>query len=396
MIDGAWTALLLLTIALGAIVAYWRWRTPSRITERSTALAQRASGGAVEVIRPAADVLPVPNPLGGLTFRDSLEPQRFGDACSSWALARTNRSLALSAGDGIVVAVQAMTMVHGRAELVVRASREGAAMLRDGSAVIARYRKTGQLIPQLVDAKTGKVIEHMKEVAADRITAQLASISTMAVACCHMVSAADLARRMSRVESKVDLLLELRQVDQQARLERIFEEAREILGHSIDAPAADSLRRLRADLHELRATWAREVEAELRRIEPLPERGWIWQRLTPDVVDRHLRRRERQARTNPVSAVAPKVALMEYSLRLELCLAVAGDRLPEFQERLIGERETLTRLANLLTTKVGMLAPAARMTGDPAALGALATALRGQAELDGEEWEGEGGVGRLD
>ncbi|MEO8083644.1 MAG: hypothetical protein ABI780_07470, partial [Ardenticatenales bacterium] len=225
----------------------------------------------------------------------------------------------------------------------------------------------------------------MKAMAGDRITAQLASLSTMAVACCHIVSAADLAHRMSRVESKLDLLLELRQVDQLARLERIFEEAREILGRPLDAPADDALRRLRADLHELRATWAREVEAELRRIQTLPAGGWLRQRLTPEVVSRWSQRRARGARAEEVVAVAPKVALIEYALRLELCLAVAGDRLPEFQERLNGERETLTALSNLLTTKVGTLAPAARTTGRAAALGALAVGLRGQVALGGGE-----------
>jgi hypothetical protein len=72
-----------------------------------------------------------------------------------------------------------------------------------------------------MDARSGRVIEQLKEMPVSTVTARLATLSAAIVGAAHFIAGADLAKRLSRVESKLDLLLASRRIDQLARLERI-------------------------------------------------------------------------------------------------------------------------------------------------------------------------------
>lgn len=70
----------------------------------------------------------------------------------------------------------------------------------------------------------------------------MAVISSAVVSVAHVISAADLAHRMKQMDTKLDLLIAYRRIDQEARLEGVFYAARELCACPI---SPDERRQLR-------------------------------------------------------------------------------------------------------------------------------------------------------
>lgn len=220
--------------------------------------------------------------------------------------------------DDVVVAVHGVQLVRGGAELTVSATRQGRQLLRDGSAVIALHTESGKRLPILKDARTGQIIEHLKEVPASRLTRQLGRLSTVAVGAAHLVASADLANQLAGVHAKLDTLLANSRCDQVAPLERILRNARELSRRPLDGQARAELWRLRGELRELRAGWRHELRDRLARIDGPSSLPRLKQLMTSkQAADMKL--------MEGISEGQAKVALLDYSMRLEYVLAV-GER----------------------------------------------------------------------
>lgn len=178
-----------------------------------------------------------------------------------------NEQLKLGGGDGIVVTINALRLKPSGLEMIFRASKNGQSLLDKGLAVLTHDKISGQLLPVLKDVKTGKIIEQLKGAPLATTASRLAALSAVVVGAAHIVAGADIANRLKRVEKKINLLLALRRIDQEAKLERIFTSARELASGSMSPFKRSEMWRLRGELRELRLTWRRECEYNLRQIE---------------------------------------------------------------------------------------------------------------------------------
>jgi len=287
-------------------------------------------------------------PLTRLTFQESLDPERFAEASSTLATAGLNEALAARAADGVVVTVQSIRLVQQGAEMIVSASASGRRLLTEGRALIPLHRATGARLPLLTDAQTGKIIEQLKEMPISTVMSKLASISSLAIGAAHMVAGADLAKRLSRVESKLDFLLATHRIDQMACLERIYIAAQELSLRELDRDRRLEMWRLRGDLRELRYAWREELRLKLEHVED-PASAPLFQRLfaTQRSVDQRVR--------EGISKGEAEVALIEYSMRLEYVLAVGSDTIEEFQLSQRSELEQLGQLVDQLKEKAGYI-----------------------------------------
>lgn len=209
----------------------------------------------------------IDSPLTRLLFRESLDPERFAGACTACANDRLTSALAARTADGMSIALQSVRLTQQGAELIVAASTEGRRLLREGKAVFSVHRATGERLPVPVDVDTGRTIEQLKEAQLASITSRLASISALAVGAAHLVAGADVAKRLARIEAKVDILLAARRIDQIARLERIYVAAQELALGAGAGTAGLEMWRLRGELRELRSAWRHELRMKLERIE---------------------------------------------------------------------------------------------------------------------------------
>jgi len=200
----------------------------------------------------------------------------------------------------------------------------------------------------LTDARTGKVVEQLKEMPVSTVTARLASISTAVIGAAHLIAGADLAKRLKRVESKLDLLLASRRIDQVARLERIYTSARELALREMNRDRKFEMWRLRGELRELRSVWRQDFRLKLERVEDPANAAWFQRAFSRQrSIDRRV--------SGGISEGEAEVALIEYGMRLELVLAVGSGTVDEFQRSQESELEQLEQLRDVLQQKASYI-----------------------------------------
>lgn len=287
-------------------------------------------------------------PVVRLTFQESLDPQRFAEASRSSATESLRELLQDRLADGATLALQGLRLSRQGVEMIVSVSKGGRELLSDGRAVIPFHRASCSRLPLLTDARSGRVIEQLKEVPVSTVTARLATVSAAVVGAAHLIAGADLAKRLSHVESKLDLLLASRRIDQLARLERIYVSARELAFGGMDAVRQLEMWRLRGELRELRSSWRQDFRLKLERIEDPANAGWFQRTFTRQrSIDQRVR--------GGISEGEAEVALIEYSMRLEHVLAVGSGTLEEFLRSQDSELEQLDELRELLQRKAGYI-----------------------------------------
>ena len=287
---------------------------------------------------------PMDNVISRLSFVESFDPDRFATASQEAALRYLNRSLKSRAGDGVVVAVNSIQLLRSGAEITFTASRAGQKMLANGTAVFGRHGSTGQVLPFLKDASTGKIIEQLKGVPATQALTKLAYISGAVVGAAHMIAGADIAKRLTNVESKLELLLVHRRIDQAATLERIYTSAKELLSGPLTRETCWEIWRLRGEVRELRCRWRSELQHHLNLIDNGKDFSWI----------QRMFRYESASDGKLVQSITEgevQLGLIEYSMRLDQALAVAGGTVNQFEGTLRDEMNALENLAKLLRSK---------------------------------------------
>jgi hypothetical protein len=298
-------------------------------------------------------ILPCGGPIVRLDFAQSLDPMRFAQAAEEEALAYASRNLRDYIADGTTITLQLLRQLVGRSDITVMPSATGKAAVQTGKAVF-QWDLLGRRLPHLADAESGKIVEVLKEVGAGRkAMAGFAAATTIIVSAAHMIATADLARTLRLVDQKLDLLLALRHIDQQATLERIYTAAKELLAGPLDDSQHLELWRLRGELRELRATWRREFEHHLVQVDDPAQKGWVERTFTSQ--SSHDRRI-----TGQISEGQIQLAMLEYSLRVDSILAAASSSWEASLLTLADELAAIERVGWLLQDKAGFISKGGR------------------------------------
>jgi hypothetical protein len=131
-------------------------------------------------------------------------------------------------------------------------------------------------------------------------------------------------------------------------LERIYISAQELGAGPMTEAKCWELWRLRGELRELRVTWRREYEHLLSKIEDPESAAW-YQKLFNwiEPVDKSVHKEVHDR----IKDGQHHVVLIDYSLRMDQALAVAGGTVREFEASLGGELKELKSLADLVESK---------------------------------------------
>lgn len=296
--------------------------------------------------RPHSITAPFAGPIRKLSFAESLDPERFAEAAEQSALEQFRRHFGEHWADHTVITLQGLQQWAARWQMVVEASPETTKRLLSGAARFQRHGPSGRLLPHAMGTRSGKSLEVVKEVRfSSRALAGAAAASAIVVSVAHMISAADLARKLNKVEQKLDLLLAFRRIDQEAILERIYTNARELLATPLDDLRRVALWRLRGELRQLRATWRCELEHGLREIDDLKDRAWVDRMTTVrSWYDGRVSRK--------ISEGELQIKMVEYSLRLDQLLADASNTWDVSRDTLAGELDAIAQVGDLLKEKV--------------------------------------------
>ncbi len=293
---------------------------------------------------------PLDNVITRLNFEQSLDSVRFATASQESALSDIKTLLADS-GNGIVVVINGLALRESSVTMMVSASKKGKVLLEKSAATIAR-NSSGKALPLLKDVKTGQWVEMMQEAKGAKAMARLASLSTAIVGAAHIISGADISKRLNEVDAKINLLLAYRHIDEMAALERIYTSARELSAAPLSPDKRWELWRLRGELRELRIRWRRELRHQLGLIEDPISAAWyqkMFNWIEPFDRGPHSEIHEK------ITEGQLHISLIEYSIRLDQALAVASGTLPEFEVTLAGELAELELVAELLKAKGALI-----------------------------------------
>jgi hypothetical protein len=286
-------------------------------------------------------------PMQRLTFEQSLNPDDFALAIRESGQQRIGSLMSYYA-DGITLTVNTVRLVSGHTEMLVRATKAGKE-IATGIVDVPRVIESGARLPLVRNVETGKIVELMKESRTATTISRAANLAAAVTSVAHLISGADLAVKLKRVEGKLDSLLAGRRSDQLARLETIFSFAKE-LTHPENRLVGrrEQLWTLRSELHELRTVWRHELEHHLAKIED-PKEADFFRRFFSRTksIDRDISGR--------ISHEIDNVGLISYSLRLDQLLAYESDTLPMFLETLRGELNQFQALADTVQTKASFI-----------------------------------------
>src|SRR5208337_4289670 len=190
------------------------------------------------------------------------------------------------------------------------------------------------LLPVLSDPKTGKFIEHAKCRSID--PSKVAQISSIVVSTAHVISGMDVVKRLERLDRKLDVLLQGREIDQRAELRSIYQMARERLSGPPRPFDIQDMLSWRQDLYRLRTTWREELHVLIKSApDPTEWKALDWGTWRP-------KGRERKIQEHIMDG-AKKIRLARVAFLVDLCLAYETDTLECFVTQTAPDEQELWR-----------------------------------------------------
>lgn len=249
------------------------------------------------------------------------------------------KHIASHGGDLLASALTGAAIVAERGTVVVRFSADSAKLLK------AKELRFMGKVPTLIN-KAGKTVENAKLTGPLTTGSRVAANLTMAVlTAAHVISGADLAKKLNKLDSKVDFLVAAHRLDQMARIEGVYRQAKEILHLEQTDHTRWELHRLGRELFEVRSAWRREIAFHVGNLHKAEEsQNWFMKRF------QMLSRKGKDEKVaSKVSACDAEIQLISGTLAIHLALAQAAGTLETFlQISLPDEIAELQKLRSLL------------------------------------------------
>jgi hypothetical protein len=257
------------------------------------------------------------SPITSVSFHDALHTLALTTAVDQYY--RSAIATVMS-GDGLNATIQSIAFSGEKLKLAYSFSDKAMHLYDSGQATIPVHRASGRRLPWMID-RHGIIIEQAKEanVAAFRI----AQATALIVSAAHIISGLDVVRRLEAVDRKLSTLLAGRKSDQDAKLMRIYVEARDLLASPLTRSSVGRLEQLRYELFELRQIWRGEIEHVLNSASHPHE----WQLTKPSSWARGGREKKS---INDLCDVADKVQRLRLALLAEASLAESSGTMQAF------------------------------------------------------------------
>jgi hypothetical protein len=216
----------------------------------------------------ALQVRPPAPALQDITFKQALESDALATGLDELAKRQIEYAFDLKSS-GAVVQVVSLADQHDKLVIAYEFSRKGTTVPETGEAVIPLHRESGQFLPMLKDAGTGRFTQFAK--ATPLRGANLADFAALITGLAHVVSGMGVVRRLNEIDRKLSVLAEGRKIDQLAEIETIYNRLSEIFSRENWMDRRSDLIASRDQLFRLRATWRRELEQILDSAPDTPD-----------------------------------------------------------------------------------------------------------------------------
>ncbi len=270
-----------------------------------------------------------------LTFEEALVPSRFAQE-----LRRSSERFAaeeIQKSTGMTLQAAKRLLERGQMRVAFDKGASGVRLMKD---------KAGRELATLVDA-SGKTTANARRVGqATRVATATVSAAIALVEIAHVISDADNAKRLKKVEAGVDRLVRAHEAELKARLHAVYARAKEVLSngpHNLTDQDRQELQRYCGDLSEIRARWSDDFKFQLHQIRAA-KAGFF--RTVIRVGKDKAHARARSARAAEANAELETLQLINFSIILQMVLSTALTRTAEFQNVTLPDE--VERLISLL------------------------------------------------
>ena len=258
----------------------------------------------------------ITSPINDLSFEEALDIQTFDNNLVEKALVTLNENFLKEFGtknlpylDNISSSVKKI-----KNGVVWEISDKGKKLIKTGKAELVFHNKSGKLLPAIKDAKTGRFIEQFKG-KVPNVGSKIAKLSNVLVNGAHIISGADISKRIELLDKKVEYLIAGRKIDQLSKIEANYNLARELLFYPLNGNDLSTLKLLHKDNLELRSVWRREMELKLDKIEDPNNISWIKKRFSRQ------KTRDKKVKQNIIECEFEKeIRLIDFTISFDLAL----------------------------------------------------------------------------
>lgn len=243
----------------------------------------RSSNSDVIASQKDSEITPVPcdtvvlSPIRNLDFTQAFNLEKFFNAMKTNKLEQMKRQLESVFGSPDLTRtgdiVSDITLLKN-GDIKWTFSDPTKKILKSGEAELTIRKKGGQYLPTARSKENKRFIENLRGRKPD-VVSKVAKVGGIVVSTAHIISGADLVKRLKAVNKKIDFLIAARKIDQMARLESNYKLAREILCTPMTELNEMQIMQLHKENMELRSTWRQEVYHKLSNIEDQENRNWI-------------------------------------------------------------------------------------------------------------------------
>ena len=234
-------------------------------------------------------------------------------------------SLRPHGGDLLVAGFTGAAMIIEAGTYTVRFSEKGAKLLKAKELKLMTDKARGQLAI-LVDGsnRTREQARLLTRLA--KSPRFIANIGTLVVSAAHIISGQDLAKKLDKLSEKVDFLIEGRRIDQIAKIEGVYRQAKEILHLPQGHENQRDIHRLGRDLFEVRSAWRQEMMFHLKSA-PKAKKSENWIRESFNCL---FRPGKDQKVASSVSRTELEIHMINGCFALHLALAQASGTMQPF------------------------------------------------------------------
>lgn len=201
-------------------------------------------------------------PLGDLPFECFAEPNALSGQIESSLIEDRAVSWTGRIGDSTTGILQIAAQSNG--SMLVKFNEQAYELMRQADGTVKAVSMHG-----------GKIAEIAHKDVLGTILSSTAQITALAVTVSHLISGADISRRLRKVEAKLDKLIEFRRIDQYAATRTAYESLRE-LTNAVN-PDPTSLFGVRQSLRNLRHQFMGEAHVESFRLPDIERDPKWWQ-----------------------------------------------------------------------------------------------------------------------
>jgi len=293
---------------------------------------------------------PMESPFLHISIEDALKISPLLESVAMSADAGRKQIIAARLGDAGSFGVQIADVISASGGFLVKFTKESTQLLGAGELQLMKDA-SGRLLPHLIDG-SGKIVETARAAkTAAQVTGIAANLLSAVVTVAHVVSGADLSKKLDQAGKRINFLVVARRIDQLSRLEAIFRQAKQLSHLGITESARQEMQEMGRDLFELRAAWRREIIHSLDQIEN-PKEG---NRVTAWFHRRTRRSKDRKT-VQEISDSEVEIGLMDVSLAMHIALAQTIGSLDSFLAiSLLDELNSLSAVKGLLWDKRALI-----------------------------------------